>query len=114
MIVKLKEFSVGDTVYILTENKGRNTEPVIHEATIKTDRRKYVTTEELNDALYNLNILADKKEQWTWEQIAEFLHYLSVDIVKSILTHLLENGYVTFHATSRGVKDLKALKTKIY
>lgn len=39
----VKEFDVGQTVFILNMHEGRNREPEIREATVKTVGRKYVT-----------------------------------------------------------------------
>lgn len=42
-IVTIKDFTKGNTVYILTRNFGRNTKPVITETTVKSVGKKYVT-----------------------------------------------------------------------
>lgn len=63
--MNIKEFVVGETVYILTLNTGRNIEPTTRESKVKSVGRKYVTIE--NDSRYEectylTNCLVEDKE----------------------------------------------------
>lgn len=43
-MLTIKDFKKGDTVYVVTMNRGRNEKPYIHEETVISVGRAYVTT----------------------------------------------------------------------
>lgn len=61
-MLTIKDFKVGDIVYTLNMNRGRNEKPVIHEETVTTVGRTYVTT----------GINAWSRKYMNWD--AEYLH----------------------------------------
>ena len=63
--MQIKDFKKGQTAYILNLHKGRNTEPTIHETTVKSVGRTYVTTERgtryrSSDDAYSLDEAPDR------------------------------------------------------
>lgn len=51
-MLELKDFAVGDSAFILTENMGRNTQPEIKETTVKKVGRKYVTIDNWSESQF--------------------------------------------------------------
>jgi hypothetical protein len=48
--MNIKNFAVGQTIYVLQMNTGRNIEPIIRESTVTKIGRKYITIK--NDTRY--------------------------------------------------------------
>lgn len=69
-----------------------------------------LTNEEISDALYNLTLLAKQKDSWTWMQVAEFLHYQSIQKAKNVVKYLRDYGCISFVELSKGIKKLKIIR----
>lgn len=101
--MNIKEFMVGETIYILTLNKGRNVEPTTRESKVKSVGRKYVTTQ--NDSRYQeceylTNGLVEDKEWGERDYIfktkldaEEYIEKLNLETWLNNVTRRIRNNF---------------------
>ena len=72
--------------------------------------------EELQDALTNFGFMTQHVEpdtQFTWTHIATFLHYYDEERLIRVMEWLRDNGYISYKATKKCVKELVVYNTEV-
>lgn len=73
--------------------------------------KKTYSEEEIKVLVLNLGYMAQNGSTYTWQQLAEFLHYWGEPFVKDMMHYLKENGYISFTEKKKEITDLRILKS---